>query len=59
MVVRNGAPVSVERTTTGGGYGLIGMRERIEQLEGTLEAAAEDLGWTVRARVPRQRSEGD
>ncbi|WP_336159505.1 sensor histidine kinase [Amycolatopsis sp. VC5-11] len=59
LVVRNGAPSEAERTTTGGGYGLIGMRERIEQLEGTLHAAAEGPGWTVRARVPRTGTEGD
>ena len=37
---------------TGGGFGLRGMRERIELLGGELSAAAQDSGWTVRATVP-------
>ncbi|SMD27384.1 sensor histidine kinase [Kibdelosporangium aridum] len=58
LVVHNGEPTAVEHATTGGGYGLIGMRERIEQLSGTLDAAPEGRGWTIRTRVP-QRTEGD
>lgn len=38
---------------TGGGFGLRGMRERIELVDGELSAAALDAGWTVRAAVPR------
>ena len=38
---------------SGGGFGLRGMRERIELLGGELSAAADDAGWTVRATVPR------
>jgi signal transduction histidine kinase len=38
---------------TGGGFGLRGMRERIELVGGELSAAALDAGWTVRAAVPR------
>lgn len=37
---------------TGGGFGLRGMRERIELLGGEVDAAAQDSGWTVRATVP-------
>jgi signal transduction histidine kinase len=37
---------------TGGGFGLRGMRERIELLGGQLSASAQDSGWTVRATVP-------
>ena len=37
---------------TGGGFGLRGMRERIELLGGEVSAAAQDSGWTVRAAVP-------
>jgi signal transduction histidine kinase len=37
---------------TGGGFGLPGMRERIELLGGEVSAAAQDSGWTVRAAVP-------
>jgi len=39
-------------STTGGGFGLRGMRERIELVGGELSAAALDTGWTVRAAVP-------
>jgi signal transduction histidine kinase len=40
----------------GDGSGLRGMRERAEQLGGTLEAGpAPDRGWRVRARFPLQR----
>jgi signal transduction histidine kinase len=39
-------------TATGGGFGLRGMRERIELLGGEVSAAAQDSGWTVRAAVP-------
>jgi len=36
------------------GYGLIGMRERVEALGGHLDAGpAQPRGWTVRARLPR------
>jgi signal transduction histidine kinase len=36
-----------------GGYGLLGMRERVEALGGTLHAGAcEDAGWSVRATLP-------
>jgi signal transduction histidine kinase len=36
----------------GGGFGLVGMRERAELLGGTLEAAPTDTGFRVRLRVP-------
>ncbi|GAA2736307.1 sensor histidine kinase [Actinocorallia aurantiaca] len=36
-----------------GGYGLIGMRERVERLGGTLEAGPlPTAGWSVRASLP-------
>ncbi|MFG1696399.1 sensor histidine kinase [Nonomuraea sp. NPDC049309] len=37
---------------TGGGHGLIGMRERAELLGGTLTAGADGQGFTVHVRVP-------
>jgi signal transduction histidine kinase len=36
-----------------GGIGLVGMRERVEALGGTLDAGARAAGWRVRARIPR------
>lgn len=35
-----------------GGYGLTGMRERLEALGGTLYAGPGDAGWRVRATLP-------
>jgi signal transduction histidine kinase len=37
---------------TGGGFGLRGMRERIELVGGEVSAAAHGSGWAVRATVP-------
>jgi len=37
----------------GGGYGLVGMRERVEAVGGRLRAGSgQDGGWVVRAEVP-------
>ena len=42
-----------ERTVPGGGFGIVGMRERVDALGGSLEAGpGPGGGWTVRARVP-------
>ncbi|GAA1566814.1 histidine kinase [Kribbella karoonensis] len=35
-----------------GGYGLVGMRERIDALDGKLTAGPEDDEWRVRAELP-------
>jgi signal transduction histidine kinase len=42
----------------GGGHGLAGMRERAALLGGTLEAAASDGLFRVRAHLPYERQEG-
>jgi signal transduction histidine kinase len=34
------------------GYGLLGMRERVAALGGTLHAGPADPGWCVRAHLP-------
>jgi signal transduction histidine kinase len=40
-------------TTTGGGHGLLGMRERAAALGGTCEAGeVHGGGWRIRARIP-------
>jgi signal transduction histidine kinase len=44
------APTDLSRS--GGGFGLIGMRERAEQLGGALEAGRTGSGWRVAMRVP-------
>jgi signal transduction histidine kinase len=38
--------------STGGGYGLRGMRERVELVGGSLDAGPYGGGWRVRAEVP-------
>ncbi|WP_091234154.1 sensor histidine kinase [Microbacterium sp. 3J1] len=50
--VRNGTP-SDTSPATGGGYGLRGMRERVEILGGTFTAGpTSDGGWEVAAALP-------
>lgn len=47
------APPAPSRFPPGGGYGLIGMRERVEALGGTLCAGYQSgAGWLVRATLP-------
>lgn len=45
-------PPSDEPGTPGGGYGLVGMRERAELLGGSLEAGETGDGFRVRLKVP-------
>ncbi|NUP00567.1 MAG: sensor histidine kinase [Nonomuraea sp.] len=45
-------PASEEKGTPGGGYGLVGMRERAELLGGTLSAGEQDGRFQVRLKVP-------
>jgi len=56
LVVANGARAEGSVTTqlkdTGGGFGLQGMRERIELLGGEVQAASSPSGWTVQVAVP-------
>ncbi|MBA2551722.1 MAG: hypothetical protein H0V13_11850 [Nocardioidaceae bacterium] len=58
--------VEVEVVDTGGGHppvagsgvGIVGMRERVEALAGSLTAGPTGNGWRVLARVPRTDSAG-
>lgn len=51
-IVNNGVGVSTS-TVQGTGNGLLGMRERVAVLQGTLEAGPADDGhWRVRAELP-------
>jgi signal transduction histidine kinase len=49
-VTNPAAPDSLARD--GGGHGIVGMRERAQLLGGTLETAAENGSFRVRARLP-------
>lgn len=51
--VADDAPAVPARHPHRGGYGLIGMRERVESLGGTLRAGPRPgAGWSVRATLP-------
>ena len=52
LVVRDSGGSPGELTTTGGGYGLLGMRERAELLGGSLDAGPGDEGFVVTLKVP-------
>ena len=45
-------PDAAGLASTGGGYGLRGMRERAELLGGTLSAGSVEGGWRVELRLP-------
>jgi signal transduction histidine kinase len=46
------SPPGPSASPPGDGYGLTGMRERAELLDGTLDAAPTDTGFLVQLRVP-------
>jgi signal transduction histidine kinase len=56
LVIENAAADDVaavpELSATGGGYGLRGMRERIEPLGGSVHAERGSCGWIVEVTVP-------
>jgi signal transduction histidine kinase len=56
LVVANGpspaGPDASPLSKTGAGFGLRGMRERIDSLGGEVSAEPDDQGWTVRVAVP-------
>jgi signal transduction histidine kinase len=52
LVVRDSGGSPGELSATGGGYGLLGMRERAELLGGSLHAGPDDEGFVVTLKVP-------
>ncbi|URN01416.1 hypothetical protein LUW76_47950 [Actinomadura madurae] len=50
-VTDDGARGEPERSQ-GGGHGLVGMRERVTMLGGSLDAGPLDDGWAVAAELP-------
>lgn len=53
------APHSPLRRSHRSGYGLVGMRERVEALSGTLNAGPRpDAGWSVHATLPVPSGDG-
>ncbi|MFE7132014.1 sensor histidine kinase [Streptomyces sp. NPDC057638] len=54
LEIRDSGPTAPtgELRVSGSGYGLLGMRERAELLDGTLDAGPEGEGFVVKLRVP-------
>lgn len=52
LSVDNGASATPPRERIGGGRGLHGLRERIEQAGGTMTAGRTEHGWRVEIEVP-------
>ncbi|WP_223874062.1 sensor histidine kinase [Salinispora vitiensis] len=53
VMIDNDGPTSPTRRMPRGGYGLVGMRERVEGLGGTLQAGPRPSGgWSVKATLP-------
>ncbi|HEV8064609.1 MAG TPA: histidine kinase [Acidimicrobiales bacterium] len=46
------SPAAVSLATSGGGYGLQGVRERVTLLGGRVQAGPSTAGWRVEAEVP-------
>ncbi|MFF0635878.1 sensor histidine kinase [Nocardia sp. NPDC004151] len=49
----NGSP-RPDRSRLPGGVGLIGLRERVELLDGVFDAGPNGSGWRITARLPRR-----
>jgi signal transduction histidine kinase len=53
--VRNGPARRAPIPSSGGGTGLLGMRERLAALGGTMSAGPDSQGWLVKATIPLHR----
>jgi signal transduction histidine kinase len=54
-VTDSGAPAAIQPPWSARGYGLVGMRERVEALGGQFQAGTRpDGGWTVLATIPQR-----
>jgi signal transduction histidine kinase len=50
--VRDDGPVDDAKAHPGAGQGLVGLRERVTALGGTLDAAPQGRGFALTARIP-------
>lgn len=58
-IVDDGKPVRSQPLGGTGGYGLVGMRERVELLGGRFEAGRQDAGWCVEVLLPLEGEPDD
>ena len=52
VTVCDEGPAGGHRADPGGGFGLVGMRERVADLGGEIETGPAGTGWRVHARIP-------
>jgi signal transduction histidine kinase len=52
LTIANSVAAPVESEAPAGGHGILGMRERVSLLGGTLDAGRNGEGFLVRARLP-------
>ncbi|MGA4539331.1 sensor histidine kinase [Uniformispora flossi] len=57
VTVRDRGPVPGWQPAAGAGYGLVGLRERVTALGGSLHAGRTDRGFVVSARLPERPGE--